>query len=83
MIKNLADTVELMNSDYYKDRFISEYYQTKIRYEKLEQIIEKYKNGTLDFTPKSNIELLEYQLIYMRGYLNMLKIRAKIESITL
>lgn len=27
----LKDTVELMNSDDYKDRFKAEYYQTKIR----------------------------------------------------
>ena len=29
----LKDTVVLMESDNYKDRFKAEYYQTKIRYE--------------------------------------------------
>ena len=31
----LKDTVEMMNSADYKERFIAEYRQTKIRYEKL------------------------------------------------
>lgn len=31
----LKNTVELMNSEDYKERFKAEYYQTKIRYEKL------------------------------------------------
>lgn len=33
----LNNTVELMNSSDYKDRFKAEYYQTKIRYEKLKK----------------------------------------------
>lgn len=31
----LADTVDLMNSEDYRDRFVAEYIQLKIRYEKL------------------------------------------------
>jgi hypothetical protein len=31
----LKETVELMNSENYKERFIAEYHQVKIRYEKL------------------------------------------------
>ena len=31
----LKDTIDLMTSDDYKDRFKAEYYQTKIRYNKL------------------------------------------------
>ncbi len=34
-ISNLADTVKMMNSADYKERFKAEYYQTKCRYEKL------------------------------------------------
>ena len=30
----LQDTIELMNSAEYKDRFKAEYYQAKIRYDK-------------------------------------------------
>ena len=31
----LKDTIDLMTSEDYKDRFKAEYYQTKIRYDKL------------------------------------------------
>ena len=37
----LKDTTELMNSADYKDRFKAEYYQTKIRYNKLHKLIIK------------------------------------------
>lgn len=35
----LAQTVTKMLSDDYKDRFVAEYYQTKIRYDKLRHLI--------------------------------------------
>lgn len=47
----LKDTIELMQSADYKDRFKAEYYQTKIRYEKLHSMTIKYEAGTLDFEP--------------------------------
>ena len=47
----LKDTVELMNSSDYKDRFKAEYWQTKIRYEKLRKMLIKWDAGTLEFTP--------------------------------
>ena len=34
----LKDTIELMTSENYKDRFKAEYWQTKIRYDKLHKI---------------------------------------------
>lgn len=37
----LKETVELMNSVDYKDRFIAEYHQVKIRYEKLKNFCNK------------------------------------------
>jgi len=79
----LKDTVDLMNSSDYKDRFRAEYYQTKIRCDKLNLMIEKYASGNLNFTPKCSIELLKNQSYCMDGYLNWLKIRAEIESIEL
>lgn len=36
----LKDTVELVMSDDYKERFIAEYCQTKIRYGKLKYMLE-------------------------------------------
>lgn len=37
----LKDTIELMNSEDYKERFKDECYQTKIRYDKLHNMIIK------------------------------------------
>lgn len=79
----LKDTSELMNSESYEDRFKAEYYQTKIRYEKLHKMITKYKAGTLDFEPKCNEELLITQAQFMLSYINLLEVRAEIENIKL
>ena len=35
------DTIALMQSDDYKDRFQAEYFQTKIRYDKLHKMLIK------------------------------------------
>ena len=79
----LKDTIELMNSDDYKDRFKAEYLQTKIRLEKLETMLIKNEAGTLEFSPSCPISILTNQMRYMREYLKYLKIRAEIEKIEL
>ena len=79
----LKDTIELMTSDYYKERFKAEYYQTKIRCEKLNKMIIKWEAGTLDFTPKCHIYILKEQANYMEQYLHTLEVRAEIEGIEL
>ena len=79
----LQDTVELMNSTDFKERFKAEYYQLKIRIEGLRIMLDKYKNGALNFTPNCSYELLFTQLIYMELYLDKLKERAKLENIEL
>lgn len=79
----LNETVKMMESTDYKERFKAEYYQTKIRYDKLHQMLIKYEAGTLDFTPTCDIEILERQARYMRNYLKCLEIRAEIEKIKL
>lgn len=82
-ISNLSDTVDLMNSADYKDRFIAEYYQTKIRYQKLHNMIVKYDAGTLNFTPSCSLELLQKQASTMGQYLYQLEVRAQVEGIDL
>ena len=77
----LKDTIELMNSADYKERFQAEYLQTKIRYEKLHKMLIKHEAGTLDFKPNCSIELLNNQVHYMGYYLKVLEIRAEIEGI--
>ena len=79
----LKDTVELMNSENYKERFKAEYIQTKIRYEKLHKMCIKYEAGMLNFEPKCSLELLKEQKSYMGNYLRTLEIRAEIEQIEL
>ena len=79
----LRDTVEMMNSDDYKERFKAEYYQVKIRYDKLDAMIVKYEAGALNFTPKCSLELLKLQKMWMGNYIKTLKIRAEIEGIDL
>lgn len=80
-MKQLSETIRLMQSDNYKDRFKAEYYQTKIRYEKLNAVIAAYESGTLSFTPSCSLELLNCQKECMKDYIRCLKIRAKIEGI--
>lgn len=79
----LRDTVGLMNSSDYKERFAAEYWQTKIRYDKLHRMVTKYEAGTLDFTPDCSIELLKQQKRAMGEYLHCLEVRAEIEGIKL
>lgn len=79
----LKDTVELMNSKDYKERFKAEYLQTRIRYDKLDAMTVKYEAGTLNFTPSCPLELLKEQKKYMGNYIRTLKIRAEIEKINL
>lgn len=80
---NLNDTVKMMNSADYKERFKAEYWQTKIRYEKLHRMTVKYEAGTLDFEPSCDLHLLLEQKKYMGLYLNRLEVRAAIEKIDL
>lgn len=79
----LRDTVEMMNSEDYKERFKAEYYQLKLRYDKLDAMTVKYEAGTLNFTPSCTLELLKEQKMHMGCYLRCLKIRAEIEGINL
>ena len=79
----LKDTIELMNSGAYQDRFRAEYYQTKIRYDKLHKMIVKHEAGTLEFNLESPIAILKMQKSAMGNYLYTLEVRAQIEGIEL
>ncbi|MCR5629917.1 hypothetical protein [Eubacterium sp.] len=82
-MKELKETIEMMNSDNFKERMKAEYYQTKIRYNKLHNMIVKYDANTLNFEPKCSIELLKKQASFMGNYLYCLEVRAEIEGINL
>ena len=80
---DLIDTVELMSSTDFKDRFKAEYLQTKLRYEKLHRMIVKYEAGTLEFEPNSSLQMLKTQASAMGSYLYVLEVRAEAENIDL
>ncbi len=79
----LKDTVEMMLSADYKERFKAEYYQLKIRYWKLKAMIEKWDNGTLEFEPTCPREMYDKQIEGMEKYLDCLADRAEIEKVEL
>ena len=79
----LPQTALGMISNDYKERFKAEYYQLKIRYDKLDTMTVKYEAGTLDFTPDCSLELLKGQKRHMGEYIRHLRVRAEIEGIEL
>ena len=79
----IKDTIEMMQSADYKERFKAEYHQTKIRYDKLHKMLVKADAGTLEFTPTCPLELLREQKANMGKYLNCLEVRAEIEGVDL
>lgn len=79
----LKDTVEMMTSNDYKERFIAEYCQIKIRYEKLKCMLEKWDEGILEFTPTCPRCTFGLQISAMENYLAILEARAVMESIAL
>lgn len=79
----LKDTISMMTSDDYKERFKAEYYQVKIRYEKLVAMINKWDSGELNFVPTCSRNLYDKQLAYMENYMCILEHRAELEGIDL
>lgn len=80
-IESLAQTVGMMISEDYKERFKAEYYQLKIRKDKLQNMFDNWDN--LSFTPTCPKELYKVQLGLMDGYLRLLEERAKLEKVDL
>lgn len=79
----LKDTVELMTSADWKDRFKAEYLQTKIRYEKLHTLIVKREVGKIDFSTPIPLENWKEQVKHMGLYLYELEKQAAIHGIEL
>ena len=92
-MKHLQETVDLMISKDYKERFKAEYYQTKFRYEKLKAFnnkIEASERTMYENTKKVEMpahdcpsEMLRHQQSIMGEYLHLLEVRAVIEGIEL
>ena len=79
----LKDTVALMASADYKERFKAEYYQLVIRFKKLQTMLEKWDKGELDFTPTCPKAAYTFQVKAMSEYIASLEVRAAIECIEL
>ena len=82
-MNKLSETVEMMNSADYKERFKAEYLQLKIRMKGLSNMLKKYKEGMLNFKPSCSYDLLNGQLKAMDMYISYLEERAEIEGIIL
>ena len=79
----LADTVEMMNSSDYKERFKAEYAQLVIRINGLKNMLDKWDRGELDFTPTCPREIYNDQMEYMVNYMTVLADRAVMENVDL
>ena len=77
----LKDTIEMMQSDDYRERFKAEYYQAVIRYKKLNTMFVNWDK--LDFTPACSRQTLMLQLRVMFDYITVLRTRAEHEKIEL
>ena len=79
----LAETVEMMNSADYKERFKAEYAQLAIRYYGLRNMLEKWDNGTLEFEPTCPRSTYNLQIKAMTDYIAVLEARAIMENVDL
>lgn len=79
----LRDTVEMMNSADYKERFKAEHQQVVIRYKKLATMLEKWDNGELNFTPTCPRSTYNMQVRAMADYIAVLEARAVMEGVDL
>ena len=79
----LAETVEMMNSTDYKERFKAEYNQLAIRYKGLKAMLDKWDNGTLQLEPTCPRSTYNMQIKAMADYLAVLEARAVMENIVL
>ena len=79
----LSETVEMMNSTDYKERFKAEYNQLVIRYKGLNAMLDKWDNGTLQFEPTCPRSTYNMQIKAMTDYIAVLEARAVMENVEL
>lgn len=81
--ETLKDTVDIMCSMDYKERFIAEYKQLEIRILGLEKMIDNWDHDELNFTPTCPRSTYDLQLRAMKDYYAVLQMRAVMEDIPL
>ena len=79
----LKDTIAMMQSEDYKERFKAEYYQIVIRYQKLQVILQKWDNCELNFEPTCPRSTYNVQIKAMTDYIAILEAIAVMEGIRL
>lgn len=79
----LKETIEMMNSVDYKERFKAEYLQVVIRYKKLTEMLKKWDKGELPFTPTCPRSTYNMQIKAMTDYIAVLEARAVMENVNL
>ena len=79
----LSETITMMNSSDYKERFRAEYFQLQNRIDGLDKMLDGYRQGKLKYDPKCTIKLLDGQMNAMKIYKTHLEEIAKIEKISL
>ena len=79
----LRETVKMMDSADYKERFKAEYWQVVIRYQKLKAMLQKWDNGELNFRPTCPRSTYNMQIKAMTDYIAVLEARAVMEGVEL
>ena len=67
----------------WQKRFVKEYHELRGRFTKLDEMIQRYEKGQLEFEPKCPFDLLKRQRSVMWEYLSILEQRARIEEVKL
>ena len=88
---DLRETAPLMESEDYRERMLAEYWQTKIRYERLKRLTTRLEAERVKMPaclPKQEIdgtpaEVLRNQQAVMGEYLHILELRAACEGVSL
>jgi hypothetical protein len=81
-VKMAATCIDMLSNDY-KARFKAEFQQLYYRVEGLKNTLDRYVKGELNFTPKSDIQILDAQLDFMVHYMGTLCARAVAEQLDL
>lgn len=79
----LAETINGMVSEDYKERFIAEYQQLVIRYDGLRKMLENWGRNELAFVPTCPRSTYDMQIKAMSEYISVLEARAVMEGINL
>ena len=82
-ITELSQTIDMMNSSDYKERFKAEYAQVVLRYQRLKDMLEEWDDGTLGFSPTCPRSTYNMQIKAMTDYIAVLEARAVMENIIL